>query len=271
MNGGMVPVDLWTHKDTGTTDQGSKELETLLDGKYFDFPKPSSLIKRALKIITSEDKEALILDFFAGTSPTAHAIIDLNKEDGGNRKFICVQLPEQCYPKSEAYKAGFQTIADISKERIRRVIKKIKQEQEGQIDFGEGKQDLGFKVFRLSESNFKQWQPKPKDAAALAEQIKMFVNPMNGKPTDEAMAFELLLKSGLDLNSKIEEKEGYYLINESELALVLSETTEDTFNKISAAKPSKVIALDTAFKDNDQLKTNVALQLKDSGVDFKTV
>lgn len=267
---GRVPTTWWTFQEVGHNDAANKELKALFNSKApFDTPKPTLLIKQILKISTN--KEDIVLDFFSGSGTLAHAVLDLNKKDRGNRKFICVQLPEQCKTNTEAYKAGFQTIADISKERIRRVIQKIKKEQEGQLDFSEGKQDLGFKVFKLSESNFKQWQPNPKSAEELAEQMKLFINPINGEPTNESMAFELLLKSGLNLNSTIAEKEGFYLINENELALVLEETTEEVFSAISTHSLKRVIALDTAFKGNDQLKTNAALQLKDAGIDFKTI
>ena len=101
--------------------------------------------------------------------------------------------------------------------------------------------------------------------------MKLFVNPINGVPTHESMAFELLLKSGLNLNSTIEKKEGFYLINENELVLVLEEATEDIFSEIATHSPKRVIALDTAFKDNEVLKTNTALQMNNAGVDFKTV
>lgn len=101
--------------------------------------------------------------------------------------------------------------------------------------------------------------------------MKLFINPINGEPPHESIAFELLLKSGLDLNSSIKEKEGFYLINENELALVLEETKEEVFSAIATHTPKRVIALDTAFKENDQLKTNAALELKDAGIDFKTV
>ena len=264
---GKVAKTWWD--DVGTTTNGTMELKNLFEGNFFDNPKPINLIEKMAELCTKDND--IILDFFAGSGTLAHAILDLNKKDGGNRKFICVQLPEQCKTNTEAYKAGFQTIADISKERIRRVIQKIKKEQEGEIDFNEGKQDLGFKVFKLSESNFKQWQPNPKSAEELAEQMKLFINPINGEPTNESMAFELLLKSGLNLNSTIAEKEGFYLINENELALVLEETTEEVFSAISTHSLKRVIALDTAFKGNDQLKTNAALQLKDAGIDFKTL
>ena len=284
MEGGMVPVDLWKQEDTGTTDQGSKELETLMGGKFFDFPKPVSLIKRALSLIIDDDeKEGLFLDFFAGTSPTAQAIMELNQADGGHRKYICVQLPELCDEKSEAYKAGYKTIAEIGKERIRRAGAKIRAEVEaeqakrkGQFEFEEDQAiempDLGFKVFKLSESNFKQWREiKGSNQEEWKQQMLDFINPVTENATTGNMVYELLLKSGKSLTSTIEHKNGYYAINGKELTLMLEAATQETVDAILAEHPQKVLALDNLFEGNDQLKTNTALQLRDAGIHFKTI
>jgi adenine-specific DNA-methyltransferase len=141
------------------------------------------------------------------------------------------------------------------------------------------KQDLGFKVFKLSDSNFKQWQQiEGKDAKALAEQIKLFVDPVAESATTENMVCELLLKSGKDLNSHIRRvsagsasAHGFYTINDHELILLLEAATQEIIDQAIAAKPTKVIALDRLFKGNDQLKTNTVLQMKDAGVEFKTI
>ena len=284
MDGGMVPVDLWKQEDTGTTDQGSKELEELMGGKFFDFPKPVSLIKRALAlIIDKNDKEGIFLDFFAGTAPTAQAIMELNQEDNGNRRYICVQLPELCDEKSEAYKAGYKTITEISKERIRRAGMKIHTEveaeqvkQQGRLDF-EGEEsvrmpDLGFKVFKLAESNFKQWRNiKGSDKEEWKQQLIDFLDPLAKNATVGNMVYELLLKSGKDLNSRIEHKAGYYTVNDGELILMLESATQETVDAVLAAHPHKVIALDNLFEGNDQLKTNTVLQMRDGGIEFKSL
>ena len=125
MDDGVVPVDLWRHQDTGTTDKASKDLEGLIGRGLFDFPKPTNLIKKMMNVsgVTNDD---IILDFFSGSGTTAHAVAELNAEDGGNRRWICVQLPELTDEKSEAYKAGYRTIADIARERIRRAGAKIR-------------------------------------------------------------------------------------------------------------------------------------------------
>jgi len=261
---------------------GGIEVEKLFEGKsYFSYPKPTSLAKLLIKSVKNGQND-IILDFFAGSGTTAHAVMDLNKEDGGNRKYICVQLPELLEENSEALKAGFKNIAEVSKERIRKAAKAIEQELEvekekkkSQIQFEtnvETEIDLGFKSLILSDSNFKQWQQiEGKDAKALAEQMKLFVDPVSETATIENMVYELLLKSGKDLNSRIEKKGSFYKINDNELVLLLEKATQEIIDAVIAEKPIKVIALDKLFKGNDQLKTNTVLQMKDAGVEFKTI
>ena len=310
------------------THASSETKELFGNTGIFSNPKPVNIIKRLLLI--GSHKNDLIFDFFAGSATTAHAVLDLNKQDGGNRKYICVQLPELCDEKSEAYKAGYKTIADIAKERIRRVIGKINEEKETlgkeaatlmekvaelqqQIEelkknqpasmFDDGIQspeieklikqmetarekanekikkmdkidqcDKGFKVLKLNDSNFKQWlQINGKDAKALEEQMKLFIDPVAENATFENMVYELLLKSGKDLNSKIQKEQGFFIINEKEMVLILEEATQDIIDSAIELKPKKVIALDKLFKGNDQLKTNTVLQMRDAGVEFKTI
>lgn len=284
MEGGMVPVDLWRQEETGTTDQGSKELEDLMGGKYFDFPKPVSLIKRALSLMINDNgTEGIFLDFFAGTSPTAQALMELNKEDGGNRKFICVQLPEPCDPKSEACKAGYSTIADISKERIRRAGAKLRAEIESEraqkateLSFDNTEDstmpDFGFKVFRLADSNFKQWRDyRGSERQQWQQQTIDFINPVAKNATIDNMVYELLLKNGKSLNSTIEHTNNIYNINSGELVLLLESVDQKTIDHVLTLHPQKVIALDNLFSSNDQLKTNTDLQLRDACIEFKTI
>ncbi|MGE0082911.1 MAG: site-specific DNA-methyltransferase [Desulfococcaceae bacterium] len=294
------------------TAKGTKELRELFGMETLKFPKPVSLIKTL--ILQGMDKNDFILDFFAGSGTTAHAVMDLNREDGGNRKFICVQIPEPCDEKSEAYKAGYKTIADIAKERIRRVTGKIEQDYAGlyrdytglyknykglekrdRIEKAEnGKQelglfdkdenpanpenqenpvqDLGFKVFKLADSNFKQWRSDTgKNVDVLQQQMMEFTDPLASHATVENMVYELLLKSGKDLNSKVEHKENYHCINSSEMILMLEKADEKTVEAVIRENPQKVIALDRLFEGNDQLKTNTAMQMRDAGIEFKTI
>ncbi|TCP22399.1 adenine-specific DNA-methyltransferase [Tenacibaculum skagerrakense] len=263
---GRVPENLWQGELYGTTRMANAEIKQLFEElTIFDTPKPSQLVKRVMQLFHNE-KDFLVLDFFSGSGTTADAVMQINTEDDGNRKCISVQLAEKCYEDSEAYKAGYKTIADIAKERIRRAGKKIQEENP------EFKGDLGFKVLKLSDSNFKQWQQiTGKDKQALEEQMKLFVDPVAKNATTENMVYELLLKSGKDLNSTIESKEGFYAINETELVLILEKANQEIIDSVIASKPQKVIALDKLFQGNDQLKTNASLQMKDAGVEFKTI
>lgn len=274
------PRSIWDEKEVNNQN-GRTSVKELFEGvDVFDFPKSVFLPKKAISSI--DDDEFIIIDFFTGSGTTAQAILELNKEDSGNRKFICVQLPELCNDKSEAYIAGYRTIAEISKERIRRASKKIQTEIEAQneelknqIEFEapkENKIDLGFKVLKLADSNFKQWQQiEGKDAKALTEQMQLFIDPVSENATIENMVYEFLLKSGKDLNSKIEKRNEYFVINTNELIMLLESVSQTIIEQVITEKPMKVIALDKLFKDNDQLKTNTVLQMRDAGIEFKTI
>jgi len=262
----------------------SKRIESLLNGKYFDYPKDEDIIKTFISLVTSyPSAEDIILDFFAGSGTTAHAVMQLNKEDGGNRKYICVQLPELCSEKSEAYNAGYRTIAEISKERIRRAVVKIQADMEaeqtgqnGQLAFENemhvNKPDFGFKVFKLADSNFKQWREiKGSNKEEWKQQLFDFLDPLAENATVDNMVYELLLKNGRDLNSTIEHKAGYYTVNGGELILMLESAIQETVDAVLSEHPQKVIALDRLFEGNDQLKTNTVLQMRDGGVEFKKI
>jgi very-short-patch-repair endonuclease len=414
--------------------------------KFFDFPKPTGTAKKILSVV-NVDGEDIILDFFAGSGTTAQAILELNKEDGGRRKFILVQLPEQCDENSEAFKAGYKTIADIAKERIRRVIQKLTSpplpllKERGKEKGGEGsyteelfkgagpamfgnarslrkekteaedklwqalrnKQienckfrrqhpignfiadfychevkliveidggyhneaeqkeydaartqainefgvrvirfsneeilnnlpevlkkissslaplsfrrggggEAGFKVFKLSPSSFKIWRGAEIDnEEKLMQQLDAFTNPIRPGAEKQNMLYELMLKAGYELTSLVQYVtenhpspqsspaegrgglrvpstlagegqslppkyesggEGYYSINTNELIIVLDAMNEKLVEQIIATKPKKVITLDSLFTGNDQLKTNTVLQMRDAGVDFKTI
>jgi adenine-specific DNA-methyltransferase len=324
-------------KEVGYTTNGTREVAEIFDGKYFDFPKPSSLIRSFVQQSTQINDNDIILDFFAGSCTTAHAVLALNKEDrsaggvdagGGNRKFICVQLPEKCDENSEAFKAGYKTIAEIGKERIRRVMEHLswninhltdKKKDKGQgtlnIDhltdkekgkteqaslFGSKESMLndncsmlndncsmindncsmlndncsmlnGFKVFKLQESNFKIWRSKIETEEELIEQLQQHLEPLDEKAKTEDVLYELLLKSGVPLTARIEEKNGYMLVNDNEIALMLEKADDEIIKNVIAEKPGKVITLDRLFKNNDQLKTNTALQMRDAGIEFKVI
>ena len=240
------------------------QVESLLGDGVFQFPKNTAVLSKLIDLVTQKDD--IIFDFFGGSGSFAHACYEQNKIDDSHRKFLLVQLPELCNKESEAYKAEYMTIADIAKERIRKTSSLLKKEKPNY------KGDLGFKVLKLSDSNFKQWkQIQGKDAKALEEQMKLFVDPVSKKSTTENMVYELLLKSGKDINSKLEDKKDYYTVNDNEMILLLSNVSKAIIDKVIKANPKKVIALDKLFKENDQLKTNASLQMKDAGIEFKTI
>ena len=286
MDGGMVPVDFWNRNDTGTTDEGSKELEKLLGGKFFDFPKPHSLVKRAIKL--TNDENAICLDFFAGSCPSAQAVLELNKEDGGNRKFIMVQLPEPTDEKSEAYKAGYKTIADIGKERIRRVIQNIQAEQEekqkqkaGELDFGQeevtgNKQDLGFKVFKLDRSNFKIWDGEV-EKKPIEEQLQLNIHRIDPSSSEEDLLYEILLKSGFQPTVPVTKinlagKTVFSVAEDALLICIEKDLTKEVIKAVAEKQPIRAVFLDDGFKGNDQLKTNAVQIMKSHDVkEFKTV
>ncbi|MFI5139748.1 MAG: hypothetical protein ACHQIM_18140, partial [Sphingobacteriales bacterium] len=183
-----------------------------------------------------------------------------------------VQLPEIVEDGSPASKAGYKNIADISKERIRRVIQKIKKDKENKPGlFDTANTDLGFKVFKLSPSNFKIWRGNEITEDNLLQQLDAFTEPVNEGSKEQNILFELMIKAGYLLTDKVEAKNKYYAISNGELIIALAEISQPVIDEIIAAKPQKVITLDSLFEGNDQLKTNTVLQMRDAGIDFKTI
>ena len=259
---GKVPTTWWPFNEVGHNDAANKEISTLFNSKApFDTPKPTTLISQMLKI--GVDKNDLILDFFSGSGTTAHAVMQLNAEDNGNRRFICVQLPEVTDEKSEAFKAGFKNIAEISKERIRRAGKQITENHpDKQID-------TGFKAFKLTDSHFKQWQSP--SAENLAQQIELFVDPVRKEATPDAMLYEILLRLGLKLTAKVRsENQVFWVSDESgqQFALLLEPLSADLLDQVIFAQPKKVVTLDSLFNGDDALKKNAELQMNDAGIAF---
>ena len=259
------------------TQEGTKEIVDIFsDAKIFPFPKPIRLLKKLIEIggVSSDD---VILDFFAGSGTTAHAILELNK-DGYNRKFVCVQLPELCDENSEAFKAGFKNISDIGKERIRRVIKKIRKEID-QTLFKNKKMDLGFKVFKLDKSNFKIWDAEQisPDKASIEKQLELHIDHIDYKASQDDILYEILLKAGFNLTTKIEKiklagKAVYSIEGGAMLICLEKELTKELIKAMAEKQPGRVICLDRGFSNNDQLKTNAVQIMKSKGVDdFRTV
>lgn len=244
-------------ESAGYTLNGTREVRDLFDAKLFDFPKPVSLLNLLIQQ-GSFDKNDIILDFYAGSATTAHAVMQLNAEDKGSRKFIMVQLPEECSEKSEAFKDGYKTIAEISKERIRRAGQKIKEEDKAGIE----KLDTGFRVLKIDSSNMQNVYYKPDEIT----QASLFETQDNIKAdrTEEDLLFQVLLDWGVDLNLKIvrEEIEGenVYFVDNNALAacfITNGKITNEICKKIAEREPLRVVFRDSGFA-NDDVKTNVS-------------
>ena len=261
--------------DAGTNDEGSKELREILNGDYFDNPKPVKLLRKLLNTICKDND--ICLDFFSGSCTTAHAVLDLNKEDDSNRKFIMVQLPEPCDENTEAFKAGYNTIAEIGKERIRRVINKIKENQSSQnhdlFDSDKPSQDLGFKVYKLDMSNFKVWQELSPDASdeEIFNRLQEHIFHIVEKATQEEILYELLLKAGFKLTEPTEKLElagkTVYSIADGALMICLeNEIIKELIDAVAEAEPLQFICLDQGFRGNDHLKANTVQTFKAKNV-----
>ncbi|MFN8542888.1 MAG: DNA methyltransferase [Candidatus Binatia bacterium] len=253
------------------TQVGTKELQELgLGDSGFTFPKPVSLLK---ELVQYGHDNAIVLDFFAGSGTTAHAVLDLNKQDGGNRKFILVQLPEP------TGRQDYPAIAEITKERVRRVIKKLNDEDAGKLDLDGGKKpDRGFRVFKLAESNFTTWDAdRSKDAEGLARQLELHVDHIREGRSPDDLLHEMLLKSGFPLTTPVEilELGGKRVHSVAGGALFLClerELTLELIRAMAERKPERVVCLDAGFAGNDQLKTNGVQIFKTKGVtSFRTV
>ena len=249
---GMTPTTIWKFQDVGHNQEGRQELKKIFDDKgYFDGPKPVRLLSRVLQIANTE-KDSIILDFFSGSATTAHAVMQLNAEDGGNRKFIMVQLPEETDEKSEAYKAGYKNICEIGKERIRRAAKKIAEENP------EAKFDGGFRVLKCDSSNMKEvyYNPaeyEPSLFSRLEDNIKKDRTP-------EDLLFQVMLDLGVLLSSKIEAttiagKKVFNVEDNYLIACFDDNVTEEVITEIAKQKPYYFVMRDSSMA-NDSVATN---------------
>ncbi len=272
---GVVPQTYWPWQEVGSTRNAKQALSQLLAAgsgeDLFITPKPTELVQRMLQIASEQD--SLVLDFFAGSGSLGHAVLEQNTSDGGTRRFVMVQLPEPTGRKD------YESIADITKERVRRVIKKLNEEDEGKLDLEAGqKQDRGFRVFKLAESNFTPWDAQaPKDQAALAEQLEMHVRHIRQGRTDQDILYEILLKDGFPPTTQIAPiqlagKRVYSVAGGSFLISLERELTLELIRALAEEKPERVVLLDEGFAGNDQLKANAVKLFEHRGVTrFRTV
>ena len=263
--------------DIANTGDGANILTGLFTTKdIFENPKPIEIIKTFLEATTKNDD--IILDFFSGSATTAHAVMQLNAEDGGNRQFICVQLPELCDEKSEAFKAGYKNICEIGKERIRRAGKKLT-ENNSQLSLQDKPPlDVGFKVFKLDTSNLAKWDSSPlENAGALFQRLDTIENSVKSDRTELDVVYEVMLKLGVPLDYKvipieINDKKAYS-IGEDCLVLICLDCgkdgiTPEDIETMCEFVPAKIVSSEQAFKDDTAL-SNAHYILKDKNIEMK--
>ena len=281
---GVTPMTIWKYSEVGHSQEAAQNLKKLFDGNdYFDYPKPVGLIQRCLELYSNKD--SLILDFFSGSATTAHAVMQLNAEDDGNRKYIMVQLPEQTPEGSEARKAGYTTIPEIAKERIRRAGKKIVEEQkakakkEGGLFAEEAKKlDIGFKVFKLDSSNINAWDSDP-DNLETALNNSLF-NIKTDRSEDDLL-YEILIKYGIELTEKINrhtiDGKTVYEMGAGSLIVCLADSLSTAvaegigklYKEVSPEGVDancRVVFKEAGFNGSDEVKTNTLLILKQHGI-----
>lgn len=263
-------------KLSNTNTEGAREVRDLLGGKIFDFPKPLQLLKTL--IAQGAHSDSLVLDFFAGSGTTAHAVLTLNAEDGGNRRCISVQLPEPTDEKSEAYKAGYETISEITRERIRRASKKILEEEASKLDGQADSLDIGFRAYKLVDTNFTKWKA---DSGLSEDELVGLFSDLADSADDharpEALLTEVLLKLGFSLTEKIETVEvaglSVFSVADGLVMAYLDEHTQPTLDQLRALvarEPERLVVLEDAFQGNDELKTNLVQECRTRNVELWT-
>lgn len=269
----------WPNSEVGHNQEATQELRNLLEIPAFDFPKPVRLLKRMVALATRDND--IILDFFSGSATTAHAVMQLNAEDGGNRRYILVQLPEVCDENSEAYKAGYKNICEIGKERIRRSGKKLT-ETNGQMQLGDAEKepfDIGFKVYKLDTSNLKIWDSTPIEndqLDILYDRMNQMISRVKPDRSDMDMVSEIMLKLGVPLTYPVGRTElngkAVYAISADCLLLVcLAENIQPVdVDAMAKYAPAKVIIARDSFTD-DTAMANAYYILRDKGIELKLV
>ena len=265
--------------DTRLNSVATKEVREILSGQVFDYPKTIDIMKQLINQATTLSNHDIILDFFSGSATTAHAVMQLNAEDGGNRQFIMVQLPEVCDEKSEAYKAGYKNICEIGKERIRRAGKKILEENNQMTLEDKEQLDIGFKVFKLDSSNLKTWDNTPVTAEQmdlLYERMNNMIHRVKSDRSDLDMVCEIMLKLGVPLTYsvtavEINGKTAYSIGDDCLLLICLAPDVQpEDVEQMAEYAPAKLIISRESFVD-DTAMANAHYILKDHGVELKLV
>lgn len=244
---GITPMTYWRYEEVGHSQEATQFLSAIFDGKkYFDYPKPIRLIKRCVQLYG--ESTSLILDFFSGSATTAHAVMQLNAEDGGKRKFIMVQLPELTDEKSEAYKAGYKNICEIGKERIRRAGKKILEEHPDAKDL-----DIGFRVLKCDSSNMEDVYYTP--AEYMKKEISLFVDNVKTDRSAEDLLFQCMLELDTPLSSSIKVQEiggktVYNVAGGHLMACFDTDVTDEVVTEIAKLQPSYFVLRDSSMADD---------------------
>jgi len=248
MNEGVVPVDIWSYEDSGTTDEGGLELKGLFGAAVFDNPKPTRLIKRMLRFFAANEDQNIVLDFFCGSGSTADAVLQNNTESRRKDRFIVVQLPE------DSRKGDYSTVADIAKERIRRRGLDLR----ARVD-SDPNSDIGFRVFKVDESNFSDVYYTP-EATRQSDLLSHTENIKDGR-TAEDLLFQVMVDWGLDLALRLEKqtilgKDVYFVDGNALAACFEQDLTEDLAKEVAKRKPLRAVFRDSSFV-NDSAKINV--------------
>ena len=275
------PISLLSKKldvNIPTNTDASNEIKALFDGvNIMDYPKPSKLMKFLIEAATFDDPNALILDFFSGSGTTAHAVMQLNAEDGGNRTHIQVQLPEPTDPESEAYKAGYRTISAIARERINRAATKIKADHSQTLATRSTPLDVGYRAYTLVDTNFTKWRgSSATDTDSLQQHLLSLRDSSNDAASEEELLTEVLLKQGASLSALTTHTDiaGLSVWTAADTLAYLNEQQKPTLDQlraVTASKPSKFIILEDAFQGDDELKTNLVQLCKTNNVELWTV
>ena len=268
---GLTPINFWSYEYAGNTDQGTTELETLMNGKVFNNPKPVSLLTRILEHSTSDND--IVMDYFSGSGTTAHAVLEFNSKNNRNLRHISVQLPEITDESSVAFSSGYKTIAEISKERIRRAGKKIQQDNADKLDIA--KLDIGFRVLKIDTSNMKEVYYTPD--AVTQEALPGLVDNIRADRTAEDLLFQVLLDWGVDLALPISRKtlagKTVFFVDGNALAACFEIGIDEDFVKqLAAHKPLRVVFRDAGFV-SDSVKINVeqVFKLLSPATEIKTL
>lgn len=255
---GRTPSTIWLSSEVGHNQTATREVKELFDGNlYFDFPKPTTYLQQLIAVANTK-ADAIVLDFFSGSATTAHAVMSLNAKDGGNRKWIMVQLPEETDEKSEAYKAGYKTIPDIARERIRRAGEKIATE------YPEVTVDYGFRALRIDDTNYKDVY---RSAGELQQSALLdVVDNIKEDRSELDLLFGVLTASALELNRPLETRDiagatvylyDYFAEVSGLIACFAESISEDAIKQIAALKPLTAVFRDSTFPDS-QAKVNLA-------------